>query len=215
MLQENKTENRINPFFLPYNTPHDTVPFDRIKLEDYEEAFMEGIRRDDEATDKIVNDPAEPTFENTLARVDTEKGEHYYDLLSRVSNVFSCMMSAETSDEMEALAQKMSPILTKHANDITLNKKLFERIKFVHDHPNRELNAEEQMLLETSYDGFVRSGALLDDEGKEHLRKLTEEASMLTLQFSQNLLKENKAFQLHITNEAQLDGLPETAIEAA
>lgn len=215
MLQENKTENRINPFFLPYNTPHDTVPFDRIKLEDYEEAFIEGIRRDDEATDKIVNDPAEPTFENTLARVDTEKGEHYYDLLSRVSNVFSCMMSAETSDEMEALAQKMSPILTKHANDITLNKKLFERIKFVHDHPNRELNAEEQMLLETSYDGFVRSGALLDDEGKEHLRKLTEEASMLTLQFSQNLLKENKAFQLHITNEAQLDGLPETAIEAA
>ncbi len=215
MLQENKTENRINPFFLPYNTPHDTVPFDRIKLEDYEEAFMEGIRRDDEATDKIVNDPAEPTFENTLARVDTEKGEHYYDLLSRVSYVFSCMMSAETSDEMEALAQKMSPILTKHANDITLNKKLFERIKFVHDHPNRELNAEEQMLLETSYDGFVRSGALLDDEGKEHLRKLTEEASMLTLQFSQNLLKENKAFQLHITNEAQLDGLPETAIEAA
>ena len=215
MLQENKTENRINPFFLPYNTPHDTVPFDHIKLEDYEEAFMEGIRRDDEATDKIVNDPAEPTFENTLARVDTEKGEHYYDLLSRVSNVFSCMMSAETSDEMEALAQKMSPILTKHANDITLNKKLFERIKFVHDHPNRELNAEEQMLLETSYDGFVRSGALLDDEGKEHLRKLTEEASMLTLQFSQNLLKENKAFQLHITDEAQLDGLPETAIEAA
>ena len=215
MLQENKTENRINPFFAPYNTPHDTVPFDRIRLEDYEEAFMEGIRRDDEATDKIVNDPEEPTFENTLARVDTEKGEHYYDLLSRVSNVFSCMMSAETCDEMEALAQKMSPILTKHANDITLNKKLFERIKFVHDHPNRELNAEEQMLLDTSYDGFVRSGALLDEEGKEKLRQLTEEASMLTLQFSQNLLKENKAFQLHITAKAQLDGLPETAIAAA
>ena len=215
MLQENKTENRINPFFAPYNTPHDTVPFDRIRLEDYEEAFMEGIRRDDEATDKIVNDPEEPTFENTLARVDTEKGEHYYDLLSRVSNVFSCMMSAETCDEMEALAQKMSPILTKHANDITLNKKLFERIKFVHDHPNRELNAEEQMLLDTSYDGFVRSGALLDEEGKEKLRQLTEEASMLTLQFSQNLLKENKAFQLHITDKAQLDGLPETAIAAA
>ena len=215
MLKENKTENRINPFFAPYNTPHDTVPFDRIRLEDYEEAFMEGIRRDDEATDKIVNDPEEPTFENTLARVNTEKGEHYYDLLSRVSNVFSCMMSAETCDEMEALAQKMSPILTKHANDITLNKKLFERIKFVHDHPNRELNAEEQMLLDTSYDGFVRSGALLDEEGKEKLRQLTEEASMLTLQFSQNLLKENKAFQLHITDKAQLDGLPETAIAAA
>jgi peptidyl-dipeptidase Dcp len=214
-INEKKIEKRENPFFLPYGTPHNTAPFDRIQLGDYEEAFMEGIRRDDEATDKIVNDPAEPTFENTIARVDTEKGEHYYDLLSRVSNVFSCMMSAETCDEMEELAQKMSPILTKHANDITLNKKLFERIKFVHDHPNRELNAEEKMLLETSYDGFVRSGALLDEEGKEKLRKLTEDASMLTLQFSQNLLKENKAFTLHITDKAQLEGLPETAIAAA
>ena len=121
------------------------------------------------------------------------------------------MMSAETCDEMEEIAQKMSPILTKHANDITLNKKLFERIKFVHDHSNRELTPEEKMLLDTSYDGFVRSGALLDEEGKEKLRELTEEASMPTLQFSQNLLKENKAFTLHITDEAQLDGLPETA----
>ena len=215
MLDEKNIEKRINPFFEPYETPHDTVPFTRIRLEDYEEAFMEGIRRDDEATDKLVNDPAEPTFENTIARVDTDKGEHYYDLLSRVSNVFSCMMSAETCDELEALAQKMSPILTKHANDITLNKRLFERIKFVHDHPNRELTAEEQMLLDTSYDGFVRSGALLDEAGKEKLRKLTEEASMLTLQFSQNLLKENKAYTLHITDKAQLDGLPETAIAAA
>ena len=215
MLDEKNIEKRINPFFEPYQTPHDTVPFTRIRLEDYEEAFMEGIRRDDEATDKLVNDPAEPTFENTIARVDTDKGEHYYDLLSRVSNVFSCMMSAETCDELEALAQKMSPILTKHANDITLNKRLFERIKFVHDHPNRELTAEEQMLLDTSYDGFVRSGALLDEPGKEKLRKLTEEASMLTLQFSQNLLKENKAYTLHITDKAQLDGLPETAIAAA
>ena len=214
-MQDNTTQNRTNPFFVPYNTPHDTVPFERIRLEDYEPAFMEGIRRDDEATDKIVNDPAEPTFENTIARVDTDKGEHYYDLLSRVSNVFSCMMSAETCDEMEEIAQKMSPILTKHANDITLNKKLFERIKFVHDHPNRELTPEEKMLLDTSYDGFVRSGALLDEEGKEKLRKLTEEASMLTLQFSQNLLKENKTFTLHITDEAQLDGLPETAKAAA
>lgn len=214
MLDNIQKVERNNPFFEPYHTPHDTVPFDRIRLEDYEPAFMEGIRRDDEATDKIVNDPAEPTFENTIARVDTEKGEHYYDLLGRVSNVFSCMMSAETNDEMEALAQKLSPILTKHANDITLNKKLFERIKYVYDH-HRELTPEEQMLLNNSYDGFVRSGALLDEAGKEQLRKLTEEASLLTLQFSQNLLKENKAFTLHITDEKQLDGLPETAIAAA
>ena len=215
-MDEIKVEKskRTNPFFEPYGTPHDTVPFGRIQVKDYEEAFMEGIKRDDEATDKIINDPAEPTFENTIARVDTDKGEHYYDLLDRVSNVFSCMLSAETNDELDALAQKISPILTKHANDVRLNKRLFERVKYVYEH-HRDLNPEEQMLLETSYDGFVRSGALLDDAGKERLRQLTEEAGILSLQFSQNLLKENKAFTLHLTDEHDLDGLPETAREAA
>ena len=206
--------NRKNPFFEPYNTPHDTVPFDRIALDDYEEAFMEGIRRDDEEIEKTVNNPEEPTFENTIVRIDNEKGNHYYDLLDRVSNVFSCMLSAETSDELDELAQKMSPILTKHSNDVRLNKRLFERIKYVYEH-HRELTPEEKMLLDNCYDGFVRSGALLNDEDKERLRTLTEEASMLSLQFSQNLLKENKAFKLHITDKAQLDGLPDTAIEAA
>lgn len=206
--------NRKNPFFEPDNTPHDTVPFDRIALDDYEEAFMEGIRRDDEEIEKTVNNPEEPTFENTIVRIDNEKGNHYYDLLDRVSNVFSCMLSAETSDELDELAQKMSPILTKHSNDVRLNKRLFERIKYVYEH-HRELTPEEKMLLDNCYDGFVRSGALLNDEDKERLRTLTEEASMLSLQFSQNLLKENKAFKLHITDKAQLDGLPDTAIEAA
>ena len=212
---ELEKENRENPFFVSYNTPHDTVPFNRIKTSDYEEAFMEGIRRDDEEIDKIINDPEPPTFDNTLARVDLTKGEHYYDLLDRVSNVFSCMLSAETNDDLDALAQKISPILTKHSNDVSLNPKLFARIKAVHDNPDRELTTEEQMLLDKSYDGFVRSGALLDEEGKDKLRKLTEEASMLSLQFSQNLLKENKAFTLHITDEKELDGLPDSAKEAA
>ena len=121
----NEAVTRTNPFFETYDTPHSTVPFHRIQLSDYEEAFLEGIRRDDEVIEKSVNDPAEPTFENTIARVDTSKGEHYYDLLDRVSNVFSCMLSAETCDELDALAQKMSPILTKHSNDVRLNKKLF------------------------------------------------------------------------------------------
>ena len=134
--------------------------------------------------------------------------------MSRVSTVFFNLLSAETNDDMDALAQKMSPILTKHANDIRLNEKLFERIKYVHQH-HRKLTAEEKMLLDNCYDGFVRSGALLDAAGKERLRQLTEEASMLGLQFSQNLLKENKAFTLHITDEKQLDGLPDTAREAA
>ena len=213
MMSEQK--ERKNPFFFPYNTPHDVAPFDRIRLEDYEEAFMEGIRREDEQIDKIINDPRKPTFDNTIISIDDEKdGEGYYDLLGRVSSVFFNLLSAETNDDMDALAQKLSPVLTKHANDIRLNEKLFERIKYVHQH-HRKLTPEEKMLLDKCYDGFVRSGALLDAAGKERLRQLTEEASMLGLQFSQNLLKENKAFTLHITDEAQLDGLPETAREAA
>ena len=204
---------RKNPFFEPYNTPHDTPPFDRIRIEDYEEAFMEGIRRDNEMIERIINNPAKPTFDNTI--VDQENdSEDYYDLLERVSTVFFNLLSAETNDEMDALAQKLQPILTQHANDVRLNPKLFERVKYVHLH-HRRLTPEEKMLLDNCYMGFVRSGALLDEEGKEKLRRLTEEASMLSLQFSQNVLKEHKAFRLHITDPAQLDGLPQTAIDAA
>ncbi|MDE7455235.1 MAG: M3 family metallopeptidase [Prevotella sp.] len=201
-----------NPFFEPYNTPHDTVPFDRIRIEDYEEAFMEGIRRDNEQIEKTINNPEKPTFDNTI--INTQEDEGYYDLLGRVSTVFFNLLSAETNDEMDALAQKIQPILTQHANDVQLNPRLFERIRYVHLH-HRRLTAEEKRLLDNCYQGFVRSGALLDDEGKKRLRQLTEEASMLSLQFSQNLLRENKAFTLHITDEAQLDGLPDTAREAA
>lgn len=213
MNEERIEEQRKNPFFEQYNTPHDTVPFEKIRLEDFEEAFMEGIRRDDEQIEKTINNPDKPTFDNTIINVDEDK-DGYYDLLSRVSTVFFNLLSAETNDEMDALAQKLQPILTKHANDVRLNKRLFERIKAVHMH-HRKLTPEEKRLLDNCYDGFVRSGALLDDEGKEKLRKLTEEASMLSLQFSQNLLKENKAYTLHITDEQQLDGLPDTAREAA
>ncbi|MBR1547258.1 MAG: M3 family metallopeptidase [Prevotella sp.] len=206
------SEQRKNPFFEPYNTPHDTVPFDRIRLEDFEEAFMEGIRRDNEQIEKTINNPEKPTFDNTI--IDTEEDEGYYDLLSRVSTVFFNLLSAETNDDMDALAQKIQPLLTQHANDVRLNPRLFERIRYVHLH-HRKLTPEEKMLLDNCYEGFVRSGALLDEQGKERLRQLTEEASMLSLQFSQNLLKEQKAFTLDITDEAQLDGLPETAREAA
>ena len=201
-----------NPFFEPYGTPHDTAPFDRIKLEHFEEAFMEGIRRDNEQIEKTINNPEKPTFDNTI--INTEEDEGYYDLLSRVSTVFFNLLSAETNDEMDALAQKMQPILTQHSNDVRLNPKLFERVRYVHLH-HRKLTPEEKMLLDNCYEGFVRSGALLDEAGKERLRQLTEEASILSLQFSQNLLKEQKAFTLDITDEALLDGLPETAREAA
>ncbi len=207
------TEKRKNPFFEPYNTPHDTAPFDRISMEDYEEAMMEGIRRDKEYLEKTINNPERPTFDNTIINKDDDQ-EGYYDLLDRVTTVFFNLLSAETNDEMDALAQKMSPILTQHANDMRLNEQLFERVKYVHRH-HRRLTPEEKRLLDDCYEGFVRSGALLSKEDKDRLRQLTEEASLLGLQFSQNLLKENKAFMLHLTDSQQLDGLPQSAIDAA
>ena len=118
-MDKNKHQNI---FFQEYNTPHHTVPFNKIKFEDYEEAFMEGIRRDNENIENTINDPNEPTFENTIARVDTSKGEEYYDLLDKVSTVFACMLSAETNDQMDELAQKLNPILTQHANDVAPKK---------------------------------------------------------------------------------------------
>ena len=128
--------------------------------------------------------------------------------------MFYNLHSAETCDELDALAEKMQPILTQHANDMRLNEKMFERIKAVHLH-HRRLTGEEKRLLDSCYDGLVRSGALLDETGKAKLRQLTEEMGMLTLQFQQNMLKENKAFTLHITDENDLSGLPDTAREAA
>ncbi len=223
-----KDTGRINPFFEPYGTPHNTVPFDKITIDDYEEAFIEGIKRDDEEIALITGNPEEPTFDNTLTFHDEAKGDYYYGLLDRVSTAMSCMLSCETDDALEALAQKLSPILTKHANDVALNPELFKRIKHVyglyHGDGNgapeggkapRELTKEEMKLLENAYQGYVRSGALLDDGGKEKLRRITEEAALLALQFSQNLLKERKAYELHITDEALLDGLPQSSLDLA
>ena len=152
IIQENQTEERKNPFFSSsYGPPHDTAPFDRIHLEDYEPAFMEGIRQDDELTDTIIQNPEPPTFDNTISFSVPD------NLLSRVSNVFFNLLSAETNDEMDELAQKMSPILTEHANNILLNEKLFARIKAVYEN-HRELTPEEQMLLDKSYDASYATG---------------------------------------------------------
>lgn len=204
----------MNPFFEDYGTPHNAVPFNKISICDFEEAFMEGMRRDKESLNLIINNPDKPTFDNTIIFNDESKPDHYYDLLDRVCNVFYNLHSAETCDELDALAEKMQPILTQHANDMRLNEKMFERIKAVHLH-HRRLTPEEKRLLDSCYDGLVRSGALLDEAGKAKLRQLTEEMGMLTLQFQQNMLKENKAFTLHITDEKDLSGLPDTAREAA
>lgn len=198
--------NTNNPFFVKWETPHGVPPFDKIRFEHYEEAFMEGMRRDKELNEKVISNPDTPTFENTI--ICTGYDEEYYGLLDRVSTVFFNMLSAETDDDMDALAQKLQPLLVQHQNDIVLNPKLFERIKYVYEN-HRELDAEEQMLLNKTYDGMVRSGALLSEEDKEKLRKLTEEGSILALQFSQNALNDKKEFILHITEEKDVQGIPE------
>ena len=205
---------RINPFFKQYDTLHNTVPFDEIKVADFEEAILEGIKRDNEELDEIINNSDKPTFENTIVVEHSEEKDLYYGLLDRATDVFYNLLSAETNSKMDALAQKLSPILTQHDNDVMLNPKLFERVKYVHQH-HRKLNAEEKMLLDNYYDAFVQSGALLDDADKGRLRAMTEELSLLSLQFSQNLLKETNRFKLHIKDKAQLDGLTETQIAAA
>lgn len=200
-----------NPFLQPYHTPHATVPFDRITLADYEPAIREGMRREDEEIDAIITNPEEPTFGNTVAAL-----EHAGELLDRVTTVMFNLMSAETCDELEAIAEKLMPELSEHSNNISLNEKLFRRIKQVYDTRDRlTLTPEERQLLEKTYDGFVRNGANLSDTDKETFRKLSMELSTLTLRFSQNHLKETNNYELHLTAEEELKGLPESAIEAA
>lgn len=200
-----------NPFFEKYNTPHGTVPFDKIKTEHYEPAIHEGIRQHIAEINAITDNPEVPTFDNTLLAY-----EKSGDLLNRVVTVFSNLRSAETNDDLQILAQKMMPLLSEHDNDISLNEKLFERIKTVYDRKEQlNLTAEQMKLLENVYDGFIRQGANLKGEAKEEYRRLTKELSSLTLEFSENNLKETNNYQLILTDKAQLAGLPESAVEAA
>ena len=190
-----------------FKTPHGTAPFSQIKLEDYEPAIIEAMRQEDEAIEAIIQNPEPPTFENTIA---PRTGE----LLERTTSLFFNLVSANTSDEMDELAQKLSPMLTEHYSRIMHNEKLFERIKKVWENPEG-LTDEQQRLLQDTYDAFVRSGALLDEKGKERFAAIETELAQLGLQFSQNELKQTNDFELHITNQEDLAGLPDTAKDAA
>ena len=201
----------MNPFFSKYNTPHGTVPFDQIKLEHYEPAIVEGMARQKAEIDAIINNPDEPTFANTV-----EPYELSGEMLERTTTVFGNQLSANTCDELQELANKLMPMLSEHENDISLNEQLYARIKKVYDNrANEQLNAEQQKLLEDIYIGFTRNGANLNDEQKATFREITKQLSLLSLQFSNNLLKETNDYQMHLTDKADLKGLPESAIEAA
>lgn len=200
-----------NPFLEKYNTPHETAPFDKIKTEHFEPAIKEGIKRQTAEIDVIVKNPKTPTFSNTIVAL-----EKSGTLLNQVTTVFSNLMSAETDDELQALAQKMMPLLSEHSNNINLNEKLFARVKAVYSQKDKlGLNKEESMLLQNTYDGFVRNGANLEGAAKEQYRTLTAELSKLTLQYEQNNLKETNNYTLLLTNKEQLAGLPESVIEEA
>lgn len=199
----------MNPFFQTYDTPHSTTPFDRITQADYEPAFMRGMEDEDREIEAIINNPEPPTFDNTIMALNNT-GE----LLGRVSETFFNLLSAETNDDMDALAQKISPLLSDHSANISFNPQLFARVKAVYD-SRPQLNTEQQMLLKECYEGFVRNGANLPDDKKEQLKQLSAKVGVLSLQFSQNKLKEINDFTLHITDESDLAGLPESAVEAA
>ena len=190
-----------------FKTLHGTAPFTHIKLEDYEPAFLEGMKQEDEAIAAIIANPEEPTFQNTVA---VQTGL----LLERVSSIFFNLVSADTSDAMDELAQKLSPILTEHNARIMHNEKLFARIKQVWENPG-QLNDEQRKLLDDTYQAFVRSGACLGKEDKEKLAAMETELAQLGLLFSQNELKQTNDYELHITDPTQLAGLPDTAKDAA
>lgn len=203
--------NAQNPFFEKYTTPYGTVPFDKIKTEHYEPAIREGIRQQAAEIDAIVNNPEVPTFTNTILAYE-KSGE----LLDRVTTVFGNLRSAETNDDLQTLAQEMMPLLSEHSNNINLNEELFKRVKAVYNQKEQlNLTPEQTKLLENIYDGFIRRGANLQGEAKKQYRQLTKELSSLTLQFSENNLKEINNYQLVLTDKVQLAGLPESAIEAA
>lgn len=190
-----------------FQTLHGTTPFSSIKIEDYEPAIIEAMKQEDEAIEAIINNPEEPTFENTIA---VRTGEQ----LERITSIFFNLLNANTSDEMDALAQKLSPMLSEHYSSIMHNEKLFERVKQVWE-KNETLTDEQKKLLSDTYDAFVRSGALLGKEDKERFAAIETELAQLGLQFSQNELKQTNEFELHITNPDDLSGLPDTAKEAA
>lgn len=200
-----------DPLLLPFNTPHETIPFHLIKIEHFEPAILEGMQAEDNEIAAIVANSETPTFNNTILAL-----EHSGKLLERTLTIFFNLMSAETNDTMDALAEKMMPLISEHENNIRLNAELFQRIKAVYN--NRlefGLSDEESVLLDKVYDGFIRNGADLSEEKKNEFRKLSNDLSMLTLRFSQNNLKETNKFELYLEDEGQLEGLPESAVEAA
>ena len=200
-----------NPFLTTWETPHHTIPFDQIKPSHFEPALHECIKRHQTEIKEIIQNTNAPTFQNTIVAL-----ERSGQLLERVYGVMENLLSAESNDELQQIAEKVTPEITAHFNDISLNAALFERIKSIYKKQKElKLDTEQNRLLENCYEGFVRHGASLNTKDKERYRTITEELSLLSLQYGQNLLKETAAYQLHLTDEKQIKGMPASALEAA
>ncbi|MFC2102886.1 M3 family metallopeptidase [Bacteroidota bacterium] len=200
-----------NPLLAEWDTPFETPPFDKITTEHYLPAFRKAIDDHNKEIDGIINNDSETTFDNTIVALDQSGA-----LLKRVSRVFSSMNGSMSNDEMQTISKEVSPMLSKHNDDINLNVKLFERVNEVYESKETlGLNTEQDKLLTDYYKGFVRGGANLKDEKIEEFRKINEELSVLSVQFGENVLKETNRFELVIDNENDLDGLSETIIAGA
>lgn len=200
----------MNPLIAPYHTLHEAIPFQHVGVKEIEAALLEGIRREEAEIDRIVAAKEPPTFENTVAAMD-RSGE----LLETASTVMYNLSSACTTDELDALCERMAPVLSEHSSNILLHEGLFLRVKAVYDDTTLDLTEEERMLLDKTYAAFERNGATLDDEGKKRFRELSKELSAATVRFAQNHQKENDAFFMHLTEADEVAGLPETALAQA
>ncbi|MGV0941088.1 M3 family metallopeptidase [Empedobacter sp. ULE_I140] len=200
-----------NPLLEKFETPFESAPFSKIKNEDYKPAFIQAIEEAKAEIDAITANPEAPTFANTIEAMELS-GEK----LGRISSIFFNLNSAETNDEIQEIAQEVSPLLSEFGNDVRLNQDLFERIKIVYNQKESLILTDEQAyLLEKKYKGFSRNGANLNEEDKNKLREIDKQLSMLSLQFGQNVLAETNAYELIITDENDLKGLPQYAIDQA
>ncbi len=198
-----------NPLLGKYKTIHGTIPFEKIQNEHYLPAFKEAMKVHLKEIDQIVNNKKKPTFQNTIVAL-----EKSGSLLTQVASPFYNMLSSETNDDLQKIAEQVSPLMSEHSNTINLNEKLFERVKAVYDSRNQlKLNVEDMKLLQDTYDGFADNGANLSDSDKEIYRKLSRELSMLTLQFGQNVLKETNNWSLLIQDKKLLAGLPQDVMD--
>jgi peptidyl-dipeptidase Dcp len=200
-----------NPLLKKFDTLYSSAPFSQIKNEHFKPAFIEAIKIAKQEIDQIVTNKSVPTFENTI-----EALEFSGERLDRISSIFFNLNSAETNDEIQQIAQEISPMLSEFSNDITLNKALFKRVQLIYDIIDElNLTPEQEMLLTKKYKSFVRNGANLTTDKKNEIRKIDAELSKLKLKFGEHVLAETNAFELHLTTENQLAGLPDSVIEAA